>query len=127
MEFGMFHEFHRRPGQSEADAFTESFELVDVAETAGLMQGGPQDRCGVPLRPAEPTQHNPMSKLSRVHRAGPEGGFQSPKRWGRQGASRRESKEETRRSIGEDFLIFPENRASPRTPAPGARRPETCR
>jgi alkanesulfonate monooxygenase SsuD/methylene tetrahydromethanopterin reductase-like flavin-dependent oxidoreductase (luciferase family) len=36
MEFGMFHEFHRRPGQSEADAFTESFELVDAAETAGL-------------------------------------------------------------------------------------------
>ena len=26
MEFGMFHEFQRRPGQSEADAFTESFE-----------------------------------------------------------------------------------------------------
>jgi len=36
MEFGMFHEFHRRQGQSEADAFTESFELVDAAETAGL-------------------------------------------------------------------------------------------
>lgn len=36
MEFGMFHEFQRRPGQSEADAFTESFDLVDAAETAGL-------------------------------------------------------------------------------------------
>ncbi len=36
MEFGMFHEFQRRPGQSEANAFTESFELVDAAETTGL-------------------------------------------------------------------------------------------
>ena len=36
MEFGMFHEFQRRPGQSEADAFTESFELVDSAEQTGL-------------------------------------------------------------------------------------------
>ena len=36
MEFGMFHEFQRRPGQSEADAFTESFELVDAAENTGL-------------------------------------------------------------------------------------------
>jgi alkanesulfonate monooxygenase SsuD/methylene tetrahydromethanopterin reductase-like flavin-dependent oxidoreductase (luciferase family) len=36
MEFGMFHEFQRRPGQSEADAFTESFELVDDAERSGL-------------------------------------------------------------------------------------------
>jgi alkanesulfonate monooxygenase SsuD/methylene tetrahydromethanopterin reductase-like flavin-dependent oxidoreductase (luciferase family) len=36
MEFGMFHEFQRRPGQSEADAFTESFELVDAGERAGL-------------------------------------------------------------------------------------------
>jgi alkanesulfonate monooxygenase SsuD/methylene tetrahydromethanopterin reductase-like flavin-dependent oxidoreductase (luciferase family) len=36
MEFGMFHEFQRRPGQSEADAFAESFEQVDVAEAAGL-------------------------------------------------------------------------------------------
>jgi alkanesulfonate monooxygenase SsuD/methylene tetrahydromethanopterin reductase-like flavin-dependent oxidoreductase (luciferase family) len=36
MEFGMFHEFQRRVGQSEASAFTESFELVDAAETAGL-------------------------------------------------------------------------------------------
>ena len=36
MEFGMFHEFQRRPGQTEAEAFTESFELVDSAEQAGL-------------------------------------------------------------------------------------------
>jgi alkanesulfonate monooxygenase SsuD/methylene tetrahydromethanopterin reductase-like flavin-dependent oxidoreductase (luciferase family) len=36
MEFGMFHEFQRRAGQSEADAFTESFELVDDAERSGL-------------------------------------------------------------------------------------------
>ncbi|MDR3531737.1 MAG: LLM class flavin-dependent oxidoreductase [Rhodopila sp.] len=36
MEFGMFHEFQRRPGQSEAEAFAESFEQVDVAEAAGL-------------------------------------------------------------------------------------------
>jgi alkanesulfonate monooxygenase SsuD/methylene tetrahydromethanopterin reductase-like flavin-dependent oxidoreductase (luciferase family) len=36
MEFGMFHEFQRRPGQSEADAFAESFELVDAAEHTGL-------------------------------------------------------------------------------------------
>ncbi|MEA2738803.1 MAG: hypothetical protein QOH05_2110 [Acetobacteraceae bacterium] len=36
MEFGMFHEFQRRPGQTEAEAFTESFEQVDEAEAAGL-------------------------------------------------------------------------------------------
>ena len=36
MEFGMFHEFQRRPGQTEAQAFTESFEQVDDAEAAGL-------------------------------------------------------------------------------------------
>jgi alkanesulfonate monooxygenase SsuD/methylene tetrahydromethanopterin reductase-like flavin-dependent oxidoreductase (luciferase family) len=36
MEFGMFHEFQRRPGQTEAAAFTESFEQVDAAEAAGL-------------------------------------------------------------------------------------------
>ncbi|MGE0223038.1 MAG: LLM class flavin-dependent oxidoreductase [Acetobacteraceae bacterium] len=36
MEFGMFHEFQRRTGQTEADAFTESFDLVDAAEQAGL-------------------------------------------------------------------------------------------
>jgi alkanesulfonate monooxygenase SsuD/methylene tetrahydromethanopterin reductase-like flavin-dependent oxidoreductase (luciferase family) len=32
----MFHEFQRRPGQTEAEAFTESFEQVDEAERAGL-------------------------------------------------------------------------------------------
>src|SRR5580692_3824978 len=36
MEFGMFHELQRRPGQTEAQAFTESFEQVDEAERAGL-------------------------------------------------------------------------------------------
>jgi alkanesulfonate monooxygenase SsuD/methylene tetrahydromethanopterin reductase-like flavin-dependent oxidoreductase (luciferase family) len=36
MEFGIFHEFQRRTGQSEADAFTESFELVDQGERSGL-------------------------------------------------------------------------------------------
>src|ERR1700754_1413673 len=36
MEFGMFHEFQRRPGQTEAEAFEESFAQVDAAETAGL-------------------------------------------------------------------------------------------
>ena len=36
MEFGMFHEFQRRPGQTEAEAFTESFEQVEAAEQAGL-------------------------------------------------------------------------------------------
>jgi alkanesulfonate monooxygenase SsuD/methylene tetrahydromethanopterin reductase-like flavin-dependent oxidoreductase (luciferase family) len=36
MEFGMFHEFQRRAGQTEAEAFTESFEQVDAAEQAGL-------------------------------------------------------------------------------------------
>jgi alkanesulfonate monooxygenase SsuD/methylene tetrahydromethanopterin reductase-like flavin-dependent oxidoreductase (luciferase family) len=36
MEFGMFHEFQRRPGQTEAAAFAESFEQVDAAEAAGL-------------------------------------------------------------------------------------------
>jgi alkanesulfonate monooxygenase SsuD/methylene tetrahydromethanopterin reductase-like flavin-dependent oxidoreductase (luciferase family) len=36
LEFGMFHEFQRRPGQTEAEAFRESFEQVDAAETAGL-------------------------------------------------------------------------------------------
>ena len=36
MEFGMFHEFKRNPGQSEADAFTESFAVVDAAERWGL-------------------------------------------------------------------------------------------
>ena len=36
MEFGMFHEFQRVPGQTEEDAFTESFEQVDAAERYGL-------------------------------------------------------------------------------------------
>ena len=36
MEFGMFHEFQRRPGQTEADAFTDSFAQVDAAERWGL-------------------------------------------------------------------------------------------
>ncbi|MDR3535485.1 MAG: LLM class flavin-dependent oxidoreductase [Acetobacteraceae bacterium] len=36
MEFGIFHEFQRRNGQSEADAFTESFDLVDQGERSGL-------------------------------------------------------------------------------------------
>jgi alkanesulfonate monooxygenase SsuD/methylene tetrahydromethanopterin reductase-like flavin-dependent oxidoreductase (luciferase family) len=36
MEFGMFHEFQRVPGQTEAAAFAESFEQVDAAERWGL-------------------------------------------------------------------------------------------
>jgi alkanesulfonate monooxygenase SsuD/methylene tetrahydromethanopterin reductase-like flavin-dependent oxidoreductase (luciferase family) len=36
MEFGMFHEFQRRPEQTEVQAFSESFEQVDAAEAAGL-------------------------------------------------------------------------------------------
>ena len=36
MEFGMFHEFQRHPGQSEATAFAEAFEEVDAAEQGGL-------------------------------------------------------------------------------------------
>jgi alkanesulfonate monooxygenase SsuD/methylene tetrahydromethanopterin reductase-like flavin-dependent oxidoreductase (luciferase family) len=36
MEFGMFHEFQRRPGQTEAEAFAGSFAQVDEAEAAGL-------------------------------------------------------------------------------------------
>src|SRR5438876_171217 len=35
-EFGMFHEFQRREGRSEAEAFAESFEQVDAAERWGL-------------------------------------------------------------------------------------------
>src|SRR6516165_1102390 len=35
-EFGVFHEFQRRPGQSEAEAFTSAFEQVDAAEHWGL-------------------------------------------------------------------------------------------
>src|SRR5215831_2771801 len=36
MEVGVFHEFPRRPGQSEAEAFAEGFALVDAAERWGL-------------------------------------------------------------------------------------------
>ena len=36
VEFGVFHEFQRRPGQSEAEAFTTAFEQVDAAERWGL-------------------------------------------------------------------------------------------
>ena len=36
MEFGMFHEFQRRPEQTEAQAFAEAFEQVEAAEAAGL-------------------------------------------------------------------------------------------
>ena len=35
-EFGVFHEFQRRPGQSEAEAFATAFEQVDAAEHWGL-------------------------------------------------------------------------------------------
>src|SRR5437588_5265816 len=35
-EFGVFHEFQRRPGQSEAEAFDTAFEQVDAAEGWGL-------------------------------------------------------------------------------------------
>src|SRR3954471_9547608 len=36
MEFGMFHEFQRVPGQTEEEAFADSFEQVDAAERHGL-------------------------------------------------------------------------------------------
>lgn len=36
MEFGMFHEFQRLPGVSEAEAFAQSLEQVDAAERMGL-------------------------------------------------------------------------------------------
>lgn len=36
MEFGIFHEFPRRAGVSDATAFDQSFELVDAAEQWGL-------------------------------------------------------------------------------------------
>ena len=36
MEFGMFHEFQKSPETSEAEAFAQSFELVDAAERWGL-------------------------------------------------------------------------------------------
>jgi alkanesulfonate monooxygenase SsuD/methylene tetrahydromethanopterin reductase-like flavin-dependent oxidoreductase (luciferase family) len=35
-EFGVFHEFQRRPGQSEGEAFDTAFEQVDAAERWGL-------------------------------------------------------------------------------------------
>jgi alkanesulfonate monooxygenase SsuD/methylene tetrahydromethanopterin reductase-like flavin-dependent oxidoreductase (luciferase family) len=35
-EFGVFHEFQRRPGQTEAEAFATAFEQVDGAERWGL-------------------------------------------------------------------------------------------
>ena len=35
-EFGIFHEFQRRSGQSDAEAFAESFSQVDAAERWGL-------------------------------------------------------------------------------------------
>src|SRR6476469_1347678 len=36
MEFGMFHEFQRLPGASDASAFADSFAQVDAAERRGL-------------------------------------------------------------------------------------------
>ncbi len=36
MEFGSFMEFHCRPGGSQAQSFSESFEQVDMAESLGL-------------------------------------------------------------------------------------------
>ena len=36
MEFGLFHEFQRAPGRSEAETFAQSLELVDAAESWGL-------------------------------------------------------------------------------------------
>ena len=36
MEFGIFHEFERPSGMSEAQAFTNAFDLVEVAERGGL-------------------------------------------------------------------------------------------
>ncbi len=36
MEFGMFHEFQRLPGATEAEAFADSFAQVDAAERMGL-------------------------------------------------------------------------------------------
>jgi len=36
LEFGVFHEFPRRAGQSDAEAFAEGIELVDAAERWGL-------------------------------------------------------------------------------------------
>jgi alkanesulfonate monooxygenase SsuD/methylene tetrahydromethanopterin reductase-like flavin-dependent oxidoreductase (luciferase family) len=36
MEFGVFHEFPRRKGQTEAESFAEGFEIADAAERWGL-------------------------------------------------------------------------------------------
>jgi alkanesulfonate monooxygenase SsuD/methylene tetrahydromethanopterin reductase-like flavin-dependent oxidoreductase (luciferase family) len=36
MEFGLFHEFQKSPDASEAEAFAQSFALVDAAEQWGL-------------------------------------------------------------------------------------------
>jgi alkanesulfonate monooxygenase SsuD/methylene tetrahydromethanopterin reductase-like flavin-dependent oxidoreductase (luciferase family) len=36
VEFGIFHEFGRPPGHSEAQAFEDALSLVDTAETGGL-------------------------------------------------------------------------------------------
>ena len=36
MEFGVFHEFHAAPGESQAQSFAHSFEQVDAAEKMGL-------------------------------------------------------------------------------------------
>ena len=36
VEFGIFHEFERPQGVSEAQAFDNAFELIDVAERGGL-------------------------------------------------------------------------------------------
>ena len=36
MEFGLFTEFQRLPGRSEAETFAQSFEQADAAESWGL-------------------------------------------------------------------------------------------
>ena len=36
MEFGLFHEFQKSHDTSEAEAFSQSFALVDAAEQWGL-------------------------------------------------------------------------------------------
>jgi len=36
MEFGVFEEFGRRGGESEADSFARSFEVIDAAEAGGI-------------------------------------------------------------------------------------------
>ena len=36
MEFGIFHEFERAAGVTDAQAFDDGFELVDAAERWGL-------------------------------------------------------------------------------------------